>query len=49
MILIRRLFKEFSESYMPYSNVLDKEYVAGILQSVEEAHKAITAAQRASD
>ena len=46
--LIRRLFKEFSEVYAVF-NVLDKEYVAGILQSVEEAHKAITAAQRASD
>ena len=46
--LIRRLFKEFSEVYAVF-NALDKEYVAGILQSVEEAHKAIKAAQRASD
>lgn len=44
----RCLFKEFSEVYAVF-NALDKEYVAGILQSVEEAHKAIKAAQRASD
>ncbi len=46
--LIRRLFKEFSEVYTVF-NALDEEYVAGILQSVEEAHKAIKAAHRASD
>ncbi len=45
---IRCLFKEFSEVYAVF-DALDKEYVAGILRSIDEAHKAIKAAHRASD
>lgn len=45
---IRSLFKEFSEVYAVF-DALDKEYVAGILRSIDEAHKAIKAAHRASD
>lgn len=44
----RCLFKEFAEVYAVF-DALDKEYVAGILRSIDEAHKAIKAAHRASD
>lgn len=44
----RSIIHEFEEVYKAF-NALDKEYVAGILQSVEEADKACRAAQKASE
>lgn len=42
------IIKEFTQIYQVFDS-LDKEYVAGILQSLEEAHKACRAAQMISD
>lgn len=46
--VFRSIVKEFSEVYQVFE-ALDKEYVAGILRSLEEAHKAIIVAQKACD